>query len=106
MRGDASRKIFHGYFMPTGKIVACAVLSDITGFAPCEDDPMPTLTVPSVGDRNAPPETVAPAGSVEPIAPPEEAANWPPSAHLSAALHRARAKAFLARRRPHRQDAP
>jgi hypothetical protein len=33
MRGDASRKIFHGYFMPTGKIVACAVLSDIAGFA-------------------------------------------------------------------------
>ena len=41
---------------------------------------------------------MAPAGTpVEPIAPLEEAANWPPSAHLSAALHRARAKAFLAR---------
>ena len=66
---------------------------------------MLTLTLRPVDDRNAPPETMAPAGTpVEPIAPLEEVANWSPSARLSAALHRARAKAFLARR--HRQDAP
>jgi hypothetical protein len=66
---------------------------------------MPTLTLRPVADQNAPPGTAAPAGTpVEPVAPLEEAAYWPPSARLSAALHRARAKAFLARRR--RQDAP
>jgi hypothetical protein len=67
---------------------------------------MPTLTLRTVGGGNASPETVAPAGTpAEPIAPLEEIANLP-SARLSAALHRARAKAFLTRRRPNRQDAP
>ena len=66
---------------------------------------MPTSTLRPVGDQNAPQETVAPAGTpVEPIAPLGEVANWSPSGRLSAALHRARAKAFLARR--HRQHAP
>jgi hypothetical protein len=66
---------------------------------------MPTLKLRPAGDRNAPPGTVAPSGTpAEPIAPLEEVAILPPSARLSAALHRARAKAFLARR--HRQDAP
>ena len=65
---------------------------------------MPTLTLRPVDDRNAPRGTAAPAGTpVEPVAPLEELANWPPSGRLSAALHRARAKAFLARR--HQQDA-
>jgi hypothetical protein len=110
MRGDASRKIFHGFLCPWAKSRRLRRVkryrSDSLRALPCEDDPMPTLTLPPVGDRNAP-ETVAPAGTpVEPIAPLEEAVNWPPSAHLSAALHRARAKAFLARRRPHRQHAP
>jgi hypothetical protein len=64
---------------------------------------MPTLTLRSGDDQNASPETVAPAGTLaEPIATPEEVANRPPSARLSAALHRARAKAFLTRRRPNR----
>jgi hypothetical protein len=59
---------------------------------------MLTLTLRPVDDRNAPPGTVSPAGTpVEPIAPLEEAANSSPSARLSAALHWARAKAFLAR---------
>ena len=68
---------------------------------------MPKLTLRPVGDQNASPETVAAGGApAEPIAPLEEVANWPPSARLSTALHRARAKAFLTRRRPNRQDAP
>jgi hypothetical protein len=68
---------------------------------------MPKLTLRAVGGQDAPPGTVAPAGTpVEPMAPLEEVANWPPSDRLSAALHRARAKAFLARRGRHPQDAP
>jgi hypothetical protein len=69
----------------------------------------PILTLRPIGDRNAPPGTVAPAETpAEPLAPlVEEAANWPTGARLSSALHRARAKAFLEqRRRRHRQDAP
>ena len=64
---------------------------------------MPTLTLRPVGDQNAPPESVTPAGTtVEPVAPLEEVAKWPASARLSAALHRARAKAFIeGRRRRH-----
>jgi hypothetical protein len=63
---------------------------------------MPTLKLRPVDDRNASLGTAEPAGTpVEPIAPLEEVVNWSPSARLSAALHRARAKAFLARR--HRQ---